>query len=252
MRTNILYGVMAAVALAILPAARAQPGATDVVATASAKGTQITVSGTGEVERKPDFAVVSVGVQARKDSARGASEQVGEVMKKVNKALGKLNIEGMQVQTSGVMLNPAYVWNQINGEQTQKLVGYDATSTLRVRVDDPEKIGAVIDAAIDAGANRINGISFELKGALEARQEAITMAAGAAREKADTLAAALGLRIIGVVSATTGSDGGPVYPMMSNEVAFARSAPGMGESIKTGVVTVRAEATVTFLAEALR
>jgi uncharacterized protein YggE len=228
-------------------AAAPQP---DVGAKPAPSGPTITVSGSGEVERKPDYAVVHVGIQAREKTATKASEKAGAAMKAISEALRDLRLDGMQLQTSGVSLNPAYVWRNQNGEQQQDLIGYDASSILRVRIDDPGKVGDVIDAAIGAGANRINSVSFELKEALKARQEALTMAAEAARDKAQTLAAALGLKITGVVTATASADNPPWQPVMANRSGFAaaEAAPGLGEGIEPGMVTVHADATVTFAA----
>jgi uncharacterized protein len=201
-----------------------------------------------EVERKPDYAVVVVGVQVRESSAATASESVGTKMLQVRKALDDLKFPNMQLQTSGVSLNPAYSWRNDGQEQQQTLLGYDASSSLRVRLEDPIKVGAVIDAAVGAGANRIHGISFELKEALKARQEALTMAAQAAREKAETLAAALGLRVKSVLTATTSSEAPPWQPMASNMARYDAAAGSLGQAIEPGMVTVRAEATVTFAA----
>lgn len=237
------------VTLALFGAARmsdtTQP---DSVVKPAWTGPVITVSGSGEVERKPDYAVVVVGMQVRETSAAAASEAVGNAMLKIRKALDELNFPNMRLQTSGVSLNPAYSWQNDRGDQRQTLIGYDASSTLRVRLEDPTKIGAVIDAAVRAGANRIHGISFELKEALAARQEAITMAAQAARQKAETLAAALGLRITSVLTATTSSDTPPWQPLAANRAQFDAAAAGLGDVIEPGMVTVRAEATVTFAA----
>jgi uncharacterized protein YggE len=212
----------------------------------------ITVSGSGLVERKPDYAVVHVGVYARSKSASEAAANAGNLMKKVADAVRGLNLDAMQLQTSEVSLNPAYIWRQDNAEQRQELVGYDASSTLRVRVSDPATIGKVLDAAIEAGANRIHGVSFELKDALNARQEALGLAARSARDKAEVLAEALGLRITGVVSVNAGADPAPWQPM-ANRMEMAAAAPGgLGESIEPGTVSVRADATVTFSASPVR
>ncbi len=248
MRTTVAIIAASLASISLLGAApMTQP---DVATkTAAATGPVITVSGSGEVERKPDYAVVHVGIQVREKSAGAASEKVGVAMRDIGKALEALKLPNMQLQTSGVSLNPAYSWHNDGQEQRQTLLGYDASSTLKIRIEDPARIGAIIDTAVGAGANRIHGISFELKEALKARQEALTMAAHAAREKADTLAAALGLRITTVVTATASSDSPPWQPMMANRAAFAaEGAPGMGEGIEPGMVTVRAETTVTFAA----
>lgn len=237
----MLMGVPASSALAVQP---------DAV-TAARAGTvypQITVSATGEVQRKPDYAFVHIGVEFREPTATAASERAGSAMDKVVKAIEELKLPGQQLQTSGVSLNPAYVWR--SQEEPRQLLGYDAVSMLRVRCEDPKSVGKIIDAAIMAGANRIDGVSFEIKEALEARQEATRLAAQAARQKAETLAGALGLKIRSVVTATTSSDSPRPWMMaQANRVASAPSPEGLGGAVEPGLITIQAEATVTFAAE---
>lgn len=228
-------------------ASAALPSQPDAVPAPKSASPLITVSATAEVQRKPEIAVVHLGVELREATASAASEKVGAAMDKVLKAINDLKAAGVQLQTSGVSLSPAYSYQQDNLRQ---LLGYDASSMLRIRVEDPKSIGRIIDAAISAGANRIDGISFEVKEALQPRQEATTLAAKAARDKADTLAAALGLKIKSVVTATTSGDSPRYWAMTANRrMSAAAEGMGMGEGIEPGLITFTAEATVTFAAE---
>ena len=217
----------------------------------------LAVSGIGEVQRKPDFAIVLVGIEVREPTAAKASERAGKSIEAVTKAISDLRLSAMTLQTSSVSLSPAYTWLRDttgNDGDRRKLVGYDATSIIRVKVEDPRSVGRIMDAAIAAGANRIDGVTFELKAALEASNEAITLAAKAARQKADTLAAALGMSIEAVIEATTSNveEGWrqPMSQMTSNLAAPASPAPdGLGSSIEPGMVTVKAEVSVRYRAK---
>jgi uncharacterized protein YggE len=233
--------------------ARAALGAGPGNESAAAKTPEIVVTGTGEVQRAPDFAVVSLGVECREPTAGAAAERAGAVMERVVREVKALGIPGMLVQTTSVTLNPQYEWVQPAG---QRFVGFDAVSVVSVRVADPKAISRVIDTGIGAGANRVHGINFELKELLGARQEALTLAAKSAREKAQTLAAALGLKITGVVSASTGSSmAQPKWlgAQSANRAQMAMEgqggAGGLGEGVEPGMVTVQAEASVVFKAE---
>lgn len=243
----VLSALVMLMGLPIGSSMAAQPDAVSA-ARAGTVYPQITVSATGEVQRKPDYAFVHIGVEFREQTATAASERAGAAMEKIVKAIEGLKLAGQQLQTSGVSLNPAYVWK--SQEEPRQLMGYDAVSMLRVRIDDPKSAGKVIDAAIAAGANRIDGVSFEIKEALEARQEATRLAAQAARQKAETLAGALGLKIRSVVTATTTSDSPRPWMMaQANRVASSPAPEGFGGAVEPGLITIQAEATVTFSAE---
>jgi len=227
-----------------------QPDARPQPAVATSARPIIHVTATGEVQRRPDYALVFVGVELREERAEAASDRAGKAIQKITAALEALKIASLQIQTSEVRLTTAYNWNQ--GNESRTLLGYDATTTIRVRVDDPKSVGKIIDAATSAGANRIDGISFEINQALEARQEALRLAARAAKDKAATLAEALDMRLGSVIEATTSNAEPRLWMNQSqySNLAQAQRAPegGFDGGIEPGFVTVRADVTVTFAA----
>lgn len=213
---------------------------------------KLVVSGVGEVQRKPDFATITVGFECQESSARVASSQAGAAIEAIGKAINALALPGeKQVQTGSIDLAPIYDPQPMDpmGRPTgqPRLSGYRASSTLQIRTADAKSIGVIIDAATGAGANRIFGVSFGLKEALRAREEAIRLAAASAAAKADALAGALRLSIDGVLTATTSDpDQGRFYGrnMATN---MAQAEGGFSEAIEPGMVTVRAEVSVTYL-----
>ena len=94
-------------------------------------------------------------------------------------------------------------------------MGYTVSNVVEVRLDDLRKIGQVIDAATQAGSNDVQGIRFALRDEEAPRTEALREAALSARQDAETLAGALGLRVVGVLSVTEQSPDVtpmPIYP----------------------------------------
>lgn len=242
-KTAFVMGVLAAGCVVLMAGAgREQPAGEPGPRIEAPK---ITVSATAEVQRKPELAIVRIGAEFREATASAASEKAGAAMEQVARAIEGLKLAGVQLQTSGVSLSPAYDYRQ---DELRRLLGYDAVSVLRVRVEDPKSVGRIIDAAITAGANRVEGISFELKEAVEPRREAIRLAGQAAREKAETLASALGLKIKSVVTATASNDSPGPWETGTNRRQMM-AAEGIGGSIEPGLITFSAEATVTFAAE---
>jgi len=216
---------------------------------------KLVVSGVGEVQRKPDFATITVGFEGQEATARAASAKAGAAIEAIGKAINALPLPGeKQIQTGSVDLAPVYDPQPVDsvGRPTgqPKLSGYRASSTMQIRTADAKSIGVIIDAATGAGANRIFGVSFGLKEALQAREEAIRLAAASAAAKAETLAGALRLKIDGVLTATTSDpDQGRFYGrnMTAN---MAQAEGGFSEAIEPGMVTVRAEVSVTYLISA--
>jgi uncharacterized protein YggE len=105
-------------------------------------------------------------------------------------------------------------------------------------------IGALIDSAIAAGANRVNSLSFSVKDDTKPRTEAITIATRDAHAQASALASALGVKLGKVVKATTVSEQRPI-PMQRVGMAMAMSAK-VATPVEPGEVTVPATVSLTF------
>ena len=106
------------------------------------------------------------------------------------------------------------------------------------------KIGDVIDAAMLAGANRMEGVSFDVQHRGPAEREAMKDAARQARTEAETLAEAMGVKLVSVQSV---QEGGAVFPVDSGpRMMMARSADFSPTPVAPGEITVRATVTVTY------
>jgi uncharacterized protein YggE len=135
-------------------------------------------------------------------------------------------------------LQPNYRYPQGGGEPT--ITGYTATNIVRVTLDDLTKVGSAIDAATQAGANRIHQLQFTVKDERPLEAQALREAAIRARQKAEALATALGVRITRVLHV---SESSPVVVPV-RDVAFAR-AEVASTPIEPGTIEVRASVTVS-------
>jgi len=162
----------------------------------SASNHTLSVSGTGIVTVKPDTADVTVGVTVQRDQASAAANDAANVMDAVIKAIKALGVEDKDIQTSSLALNGVYDYNN----SPARLTGYQATNLVTVTVRDITQTGAVVDAATGAGATDVNNISFRLDDQTAAEAAAREEAVKSARVKADTIAAAAGVEITGVIS----------------------------------------------------
>ena len=123
----------------------------------------------------------------------------------------------------------------------QRIAGFDARNTITVTLDDVSRVGAVLDAAIKAGANEVQSVSFELKDDTEVRSRALRQAVQNARLKADAIAAGMGMRAGSVVEAAE-SGAQSIHPMVLGRVAMEAASTPM----QPGQVQVRGSVTVVY------
>jgi hypothetical protein len=202
MRNALIAALMIGAASWTAPAAAQQAAITQTIT-----GTRLDVTGTGEVTRVPDVAIISAGVVSRAASATAALQDSATRMSQVVAALKRAGVRDPDIQTSNVSLNPEYRYPE---NQTAQLVGYTATNQLTIRFRDIRNSGKILDALVAQGANQINGPNLTLDKPEPALDEARAKAIAAGRARAELYARSLGLRIVRVVSVSEG--GGYAVP----------------------------------------
>lgn len=166
------------------------------------EGPVLRVRGSAEVRVAPDLAVVRLGVAEEARTAREAQSAVNNVGGAILDAVRGVGIEERNVQTVRLVLSPVYAPRGPGDREEPRIVGYRASNTLSVRVEDLGLVGQVIDAALDAGANQLEGVSFGLEDDQTVRQQALRQAIAEARGKADAMADALGVELDAIISVT--------------------------------------------------
>jgi uncharacterized protein YggE len=221
--------------LAIAPAARAADDA-------AARMRVIEVNGDGEAHAAPDVANLSFQIETHAPTAEQAATQNAARADKVMKVLKSKAGDKGKVQTGGYSLNPDY--SSRPGREQPVIIGYNAQNSITVETPDLKGVGALIDGAVAAGANRINYLNFGLKDDAKARADAIAVASRNAQTQAQALAQALGVRLGRVIKATTVAQVRPFpVPMERMGVAMAAQAP---TPVEPGEVSVPATVTVTY------
>ncbi len=205
----------------------------------------VMATGTGIASHAPDQAIVSLGVSTTDATSAKAQQKLNTTMDAVVRAIKGLTIEKLEVQTQWMSLNPVYNRERYEEGKEPKIVGYAASNTVQVTIPDIARASAVIDAATASGANQVNGISFGLKDEAPAREEALRSAAQDARKKAEAIASALGLEVVRVLEARTGSPSVNQPYGRSMKFDMASSAPADAPSVvEPGRVTITNQVTV--------
>ena len=152
---------------------------------------QIMVNASGEVRVAPDRATVHIGVQSRATTAADASAQNSRKQRAVIDAIKARGIPAEQIGTLGFNVIPETRYDR-EGQQAPRTTSYLVSNVVTVDVRRIDQVGPVIDAALAAGANQINSLSFGITGADSARRVALASAVAKARADAEIMARAAG------------------------------------------------------------
>jgi hypothetical protein len=198
----------------------------------------VTVTGEGLVTMEPDLAEIEIGVVSDAKTAPLAGKENAAKLARVIAEMKKLLGPGDEIKTIGYSLSPNYRHPKEGGKP--EITGYTATNIVRLRTGGLQKVGSLIDAATQSGANRIQRLVFTLKDEDAAKREALRNAAAKAKAKAEDMARALGLKIARVLSVVESEQG--FQPMMRGRAEMAMQA--VQTPVETGPIEVRAVVTL--------
>lgn len=201
----------------------------------------IQVTGTGTVSGAPDQALLDLGVQTQASTATQATSENAAAMTNVINALTAAGVSKDSIQTISYSLNPVYS-NPVNESVPPTIIGYVAVNTIQVTISDLGSVGKVLDEAISAGVNEVQGLTFTLSSATLAmlQKQALQLALQDADNQAKATAATLGVTIIGPISITPGYVFQPVsYSRLS-------ATPQAQTPIQAGTLQVTATVQITY------
>ena len=203
----------------------------------------VEVSGEGSVSAAPDFARVTLGVTS---TGKTAGEAMTANAKAANALVSLIKSEGIapaDIQTSAVSISPMFS-QPVHGQETAPTItGYSVSNNVAVTVREIARLGGLLDKAVGAGANSIDGVSFGHNNVSDLLDKARPVAVADARRKAEIYAAAGGAKLGRLMTLT--EDGGSRPPIAFSR-AFAAGAPApieAGEDKLTLTVTTRFELT---------
>ena len=203
----------------------------------------VSVSGHGSVNVPPDTASVNIGVDVIKPTLGEAQDTAPAQATAVIEALEAAGIAAEDIQTEFFSVNILRDYSE-NADPTL-ITGFEIINQLRVTVRDTDQLGELLDAAVNAGANSIYGVTFYVDDQTEAASEARVEAVEDARTKAEELAAAAGMTLGPVVAISEGTTPlvSPVYDMgRGGGMAAAEAAV----PVEPGSTTVAVDVTMTF------
>jgi uncharacterized protein YggE len=207
----------------------------------SANTRTLSVTGNGSVYIQPDIATVTLGIQATGTYVAAVVNENNSKSSALRDALTASGIAGDDIRTAAFTVTPQQQYDSM-GNPTGAVKYYVDNSVL-ITVRDLPKLGSILDAAISAGTNQIQGISFSLEDSSQAESQARQKAFDAARHEAELLAQNAGATLGKPLTITTNF----YLPTPQPFVMAAAEAPlGGGVPVATGSQEIQAQVSIVF------
>lgn len=207
----------------------------------------VRVGGEATVNVAPDQAIVRFGIVSEAKTAEEARAQNAEASKNAMNAVRALDVPDSQMRMESLRLQPQWEYNP-NTERREQ-TGYEASRQVIVELRDLEQLPRLVTRVVQQGANRLEGINYELADRDSVRNEALQMAAQQAQDKAKLLAHSLRAEL-GPVQQVTEQDLGVDRPSPRVQMQFAKAAQEEAEpepdAYAAGEIEVRANVEVIF------
>jgi len=204
------------------------------------------LTGTGEVQAKPDMAVISSGVVSEAKTAREALDANNAAMGEVIAAMKLAGVADKDLQTSGFSVEPQYVYppqQQDGRRDPPRIVGYRVSNRLSVKVRDLGKLGGLLDLSVSLGANQVSGVAFGITEEAPLRDEARKAAMADALRKAELYAEAADVSLERILSISESGGARPPQPLVARALTMeaADAVP-----VEAGELTLAVEVHVTW------
>lgn len=215
---------------------------------ASSEGQErvIRVYGEAEITAEPDVARIILAVETRSQSAKEAAEENARLMDAVLSALKEMGLEEEQLKTGAYSI---YSYREAVEPRTQEqqITHYRATNELNITLHELDKTGPVIDTAVQAGANQVRSIHFDLQDPENMQLEALKSATSQAGTKARAIAESAGVTIREIKSISEDSVYyAPFRAEYRDDIGLGEAEAAPPTPITPGDVTVRARVTAEY------
>ena len=206
----------------------------------------LVVTGNGQVMATPDEASVRLGIVRQAPAAQAAQDQASAVAQQILNEIRKLGVMPEKIQTARLVLSPVYAPRSPESRDAPRIVAYNASNTVTVRLEDLSLVGPVIDSGLKGGANQLEGVQFGLRNELPSHQQALKQAVNEARGKAEAMAEALRVNLGEVLEVSEGGSISPRFDVPLNGRVFAAAQADVATPVSAGQLDVSATVTIRY------
>ena len=206
----------------------------------------LSVSGTGTANLTPDIAYVNIGVHNEQPTAAEAVAENNTQTQQVIQALTDFGIDAKDIRTTNFSIYPMDKYDPATGQPTGEKT-YVVDNTVSVTVRDLDTLGDLLDTAIQAGANTVNSVQFDVADKDKALAPARDAAVKDANAKAQELAASSGVQLGQLISVSYQDV--PVYPVYDGRGGGGAAAQAADVPIQPGQLTFTVTVNQTYSIE---
>jgi uncharacterized protein YggE len=206
----------------------------------------MTVQGNAVVTVEADTVSIQLGVRTKHASLSVAQKENRQLMDSVLTALKECGVQDKEMMTQNLNIYNSYDYDSSDGADRQV---YYVENCITLTLTDISRVGDILDAAVDAGANNMYGITFTSSKSNEAYLKALARAVEDAQAKAEVLATAAGVsldRLVEIQAAPNYSAYSvDSYAVRNTVVAQAKDFDA-GTSVMGGDLSVSATVTLIY------
>jgi hypothetical protein len=214
--------------------------------TVNASPNTIYVGADGKFETAPDTALLQFNISAHAESAKDAYDQAAKQAEATRQVMRANGIDPKSAEIGFFSVNPQYDWKN----PKHRVVGYQVTTSVSLKLKDFSKIGPVTQQLADASVGESQSLSYTLDSTEEAKSQAVADAYRRARASAEALARASG-RVLGELSyaSVDTSENIRVFAPMAHRIMAmgAMAAPAPTEEFSPQNVRITAHVNAMFV-----
>jgi len=203
----------------------------------------ISIMGEGKVVAVPDIANIQLGYQIEKNTVAAAQKDNTDKMNlMIDKLKKDFKIDAKDIQTANYNIYPQYDYS--NGRQT--LRAYQVSQNLNVKVRNMDNVSKIIEAAGAAGLNQVGNLTFSIDDPEKIKEEARAKALAQAKQKAETLANVVGVKLGKVISFSESSNDNTPQPIYAMNKVASDMGGGAAPTVEAGSNEIIIIATVEY------
>jgi uncharacterized protein len=199
----------------------------------------VTAYGAASVKAMPDVVRARFRVIRLEQTPSQAFAVANDAVRAVRAALRQHSVPDSAVERSRLDLTSS--WNY--GGNERRFLGYQCQASFAVRSGDLDDVQQLLVDVVEAGANEIESVDFDVTGKVDLRAEARREAVATARRKAQLYAEAAGVRLGSVLHI---EDVDPEQPAASRYRSHSSGGDASGEDLAPGHVVVSAAVILGF------
>jgi len=213
----------------------------------------MTFDGKGEISATPDLATISFTIRENAVVMKDAQDKVTTKETAVLNFLDKNDVAKKDIKTESYNSYPkydygipCYGYGMPCREDSPKIIGYEVSEYVSVKIHDLTKAGEIVKGIGVVGISEMNGPNFSIEKEEQLKEQARKMAIDEAKVKAKTLSRDLGVRLVRIVGFSENGN----YPIMYAEGAMMKdsvtSVPSPAPTLPTGENKITSNVTITY------